>query len=433
MAEHKSIQAENRVHVKISEAGRKVKVAYIMSRFPKISETFILYEILEQERLGIPVEVYPLLREHQSVSHPEAEKMVQRAHFHPFISWPILRANWHFLRRRPVRYFKMIIEALGGTFGSLNFFFGALGILPKSVRFAYEMERQGITHVHAHFATHPTLAALIIHRLTGISFSFTVHGSDLHVDRRMLDKKVSAAAFAVTVSSFNKEIMVKACGESLRDKIHIIRCGIDSEVFVPPQPRHSNGLFRVLCVASFEEVKGHRYLVEACRLLRDQGINFVCDLVGEGPVRRQIEQQIADTELSEKVIVHGSRPRQQVAAMFRNADVKVLPSVPTRNGKREGIPVVLMEAMASGLPVVSSKLSGIPELVEDGRSGILVMPRDVEGLARTLQKLSNDADLRHQMGRVGREKVLREFNLRTNAAALAKLIRSVKPRQNGRS
>ena len=433
MAEHESIQAENMGHEKISENGQKVKVAYIMSRFPKISETFILYEILEQERLGIPVEVYPLLREHQPVSHPEAEKMVQRAHFHPFISGPILRANWHFLRRRPVRYFKMIAEALGGTFGSLNFFFGALGILPKSVRFAYEMERQGITHVHAHFATHPALAALIIHWLTGIPFSFTVHGSDLHVDRRMLDKKVAAAAFAVTVSSFNKEIMVKACGESLRDKIHIVRCGIDSEVFAPPQRRDSNGVFRMLCVASFEEVKGHRYLVEACQLLRDRGINFVCDLVGEGPVRRQIEQQIADAGLGEKVIVHGSRPRQQVAAMLRNADVKVLPSVPTRNGKREGLPVVLMEAMASGLPVVSSKLSGIPELVDDGRAGILAMPRDVEGLAHALQKLSSDAELRQQMGRAGREKVLREFNLRTNAAVLAKLIRSVKGRQNGRS
>ncbi|MGH7457228.1 MAG: colanic acid biosynthesis glycosyltransferase WcaL, partial [bacterium] len=192
--------------------GRATKVAYIMSRFPKITETFILYEMLEQERLGMLIEIYPLLREHQPVIHPEVEALVKRAHFHPFCSMPILRANWHFIRHRPAAYFKMLVEVLRGTFGSANFFFGALGILPKAVRFAYEMQQQGIAHVHAHFATHPAVAALIVHRLTGIPFSFTAHGSDLHVERRMLDKKVAAAAFAVTVSSYNKEVMVDECG-----------------------------------------------------------------------------------------------------------------------------------------------------------------------------------------------------------------------------
>jgi glycosyltransferase involved in cell wall biosynthesis len=402
--------------------GNSVKVAYMMSRFPKISETFILYEMLEQERQGISVELYPLLRENQAVAHPEAEKMMTRAHFHPFLSWPIVKANWHYLRHRPSAYFKMMAEVLGGTFGSANFFVGAIGILPKSVRFAYEMEKQGITHVHAHFATHPAVAGLIIQRLTGIPFSFVAHGSDLHVRRRMLDKKVEAAAFVVAISSYNKEIIVEECKGRFRDKVHVIHCGIDPDVFMPRDEKDAGGPFRILCVASFEEVKGHKYLVEACRLLHERGVNFICHLVGDGPVRSQVEAQITRANLEDRIIVHGPLKRPQVVELMQRADVKALPSVPTKSGKREGIPVVLMEAMASGLPVVSSQLSGIPELVEDGRSGFLLPPRDATGLAEALQKLHDDPELRFNMGRTGREKVLREFNLRVNAAELAKLF-----------
>jgi glycosyltransferase involved in cell wall biosynthesis len=408
-----------------------MKIAYMMSRFPKISETFILYEILEQERLGNAVEVYPLLRERQPVTHPEAVKMTERAHFHPFISLPIIFANLYFLLRHPVKYLKTLFEVLSGTLGSANFFLGAVTYWPKSVRFAYEMQRQGIEHVHAHFCNHPALAALIIHRLTGIPFSFTVHGSDLHKDKRMLDKKVAASAFAVTISNFNKGEMLKACGDGLRDKIHIIRCGIDSEVFLPAEQKNGKAPFRIICVASYEEVKGHKYLVEACRLLRERGIDFVCDLIGDGPVRGQVAKQIAVANLQDKVIIHGSRKRQEVADMVRAADVKVLASVPTAEGKREGIPVVIMEAMASGLPVISSQLSGIPELVDNGRTGILVAPGDAEALAEALQKLYENPALCYSMGQAGREKVLREFNMKINVAALANLFAHRAAHANG--
>ncbi|MDZ7267833.1 MAG: glycosyltransferase [candidate division KSB1 bacterium] len=406
--------------IKAPPAG--IKLAYIMSRFPKISETFILYEMLEQERLGIPVEIYPLLREHQPVVHPEAVALTRRAHFQPFLSTPILQAHWHFLRSHPAVYLRTVVEALRGTWGSLNFFVGALGILPKSVRFAYEMQQQGITHIHAHFANHPALAAMIIHRLTGIPFSFTAHGSDLHKDRRMLDQKVAAAAFAVTISAFNKEVMVAACGEAARRKIHLIPCGIDPAVFHPPAAEPADKTLRLLCVASLEEVKGHRFLIEACRRLSLAGVDLVCDLVGDGPQRQAIEQQIAAGGLSDRILLHGSRPRREVAQRLQTAQVKVLASVPTKSGKREGVPVVLMEAMASGLPVVASRLSGIPELVEHGRTGLLVDPGDVDGLVQALQQLHADPELRRRLGQAGREKVLAHFNLHRNTERLAHLI-----------
>jgi glycosyltransferase involved in cell wall biosynthesis len=393
-----------------------------MSRFPKITETFILYEMIEHESQGIAIELYPLLRERQPVSHPEVEKFIHRAHFLPFISWPILRANFHYMMRRPRAYFRMLAEVLGGTFGSANFLFGALGVLPKSVRFAYEMERSGVNHVHAHFATHPAVAALIIHRLAGIPYSFTAHGSDVHVERRMLEQKIRAAAFVVSISSYNKNLMIEECHSPVRDKIHVIHCGVDPDFFSPREKRLESRPVQILCVASFEAVKGHEYLVSACRLLKKQGVYFKCHFVGDGPIRDQVEAQIREAGLNDRIIIHGPLPRTEVIKLLEACDIFALPSVLTKNGKREGIPVVIMEAMACGVPVVSSQLSGIPELVDHDVSGILVTPRDIQGLANALQRLSADEGLRERMGVAGREKVLREFNLRSNAAQLGKLF-----------
>jgi glycosyltransferase involved in cell wall biosynthesis len=403
---------------------RPAKIAYLMSRFPKISETFILFEILEMERLGFEVEVYPLLRERQPVAHPEAMRMTGRAHFLPFLSRRIVSANLQLFRRHPSRYLRTLFGLLRGAWKNKNFFVGVLAYWPKAVAFARSMQEHGIKHMHAHFCNHPAMVALAIHRLTGIPFSFTAHGSDLHKDRTLLDQKVAAAAFAVTVSEFNRDVMFSACDEKLHEKIHVIRCGIDPEVFSPAQKNGRPGALRIVCVASYEEVKGHKYLVEACGRLRDRGIDFICDLIGEGPLRPEVTHQITRMGLQDKIIMHGSKPRLEVARMMTAAHVKVLASVPTREGKREGVPVVLMEAMACGLPVISSRLSGIPELVEDGRTGILLPPGDSEALALALQKLVADPELRFKMGRAGREKVLREYNLRLSVKQLAQSILS---------
>jgi glycosyltransferase involved in cell wall biosynthesis len=400
------------------------KVGYVMSRFPKLTETFVLYEILALQKSGVEVQIYPLIRERQTVSHPEIEKVLPRVRFLPFLSLSIIRAQLHFLRRKPAEYLRALWDVLRGTWGSANFFLGALGIFPKVARIAYEAQKGGIAHVHCHFASHPALAGVIIHRLTGIPFSFTAHGSDLHVERRFLDTKVRESAFVVTVSDYNKELIVRECGEETREKIHVIHCGVDPEVFQARPHRMKQGPPRLLCVASFEEVKGHAYLIKACELLHSRGTKFVCDFVGDGPLRRPVERQIREANLEGVIRLHGPRSRPEIARFMAKADVMVLPSVPTRNGKREGVPVVLMEAMASRLPVVSSDLSGIPELVDKGRTGLLTAPRDVSALADALQTLIQDAELRSQMGLLGREKVLKAFDLYRNAGMLLKLFRS---------
>ena len=405
------------------EGGRKV--AYIMSRFPNLTETFVLYEMLELERQGVAVSVYPLLRTRQRVVHPEAESIVRRARYHPFLSLPIIRANCRFLRRRWRAYLGVLAEILRGTWGSANFFIGAIGIFPKAVRFAQEMVEEGVTHVHAHFSNHPAVAALIVHRLTGIPFSFTGHGHDLHVERRMLGEKIEAAEFAVMISRYNRELVLEDCRGVRAEKIHIIHCGVDTEFFSPGNRTRTGGPFSIACVGSFIEVKGHRYLIEACRLMKGQGRRLRCHLIGDGPGRRRIARQVAEAGLLEEVVLHGALPRPRVAQLMAEADVIVQPSVPVRRGSREGIPVSLMEGMASGLPAVASRISGIPELVEDGSTGLLVPPGDAPSLAGALQRLAESPDLRREMGRAGRLRVEEHFDLRKNVARLAGLIEAV--------
>ncbi len=406
-----------------AEAHPPLKVAYVMSRFPKLSETFVLNELVTCAAQGVPVEVYPLLRERQAAGHPEVEEWVRRAHFHPFLSAAILRANAAWLREQPGAYVRLLWEVLRKTWGSPNFFVGALGIFPKTAMVARRMREQGVTHVHAHFANHPALAAFIVHRLTGIPFSFTAHGSDLHVDRRMLDTKVAASAFTVTVSEFNREVIVRECGEQVRSKVHVVHCGVDPDVFVPGRRSESRGdRFQLVCVASFEAVKGHRFLIEACGLLKARGVPFDCHLVGEGPLRADVERRVALAGLGREIHLHGGLPRPAVAALLSRADAAVLASHPTPRGKREGIPVALMEAMAAGLPVVATAISGIPELVQAGLTGFLVPSGEPVALADAFARLAADPTLRARMGSAGRARVTRLFNLRTNTLHLLELF-----------
>lgn len=399
------------------------RVAYIMSRFPKLTETFVLYEILALERLGIHVDIYPLLRGREAVRHPDADRLAPRVRHQRLLSLAIVGANLACLARHPVTYLRTALECLAGTCGSLRFLAGALAFFPKAVWFAREMQRTGVRHVHAHFAHHPALAALVVHRLSGIPFSFTAHGSDLHTDQRMLDRKIGAAAFALTISDYNRAFIRERCGEAAAARVSVVRCGVDVDAFSPRPPAARSGPFLVLCIAALREVKGHRHLIEACRRLKERGVAFDCHLIGDGPLRGDLEERVAAADLGAHVALHGALARGDVLDWLARADVLVAPSIMDARGRREGIPVACMEAMASGLPVVASRISGIPELVEDGRTGLLFPPGDADALANVLAGLSRDEPLRRRLGGAGRAKVLAEYSLRTNAARLAGMMR----------
>jgi glycosyltransferase involved in cell wall biosynthesis len=395
-------------------------VGYVMSRFPKLTETFILAELEAMDRAGVRVELHPLLRQTGEPVQPAAARWVERAHYLPFVSIPIVRSQLHFLRDRRLRrrYLRALLDLLKGTWRSPNFLLGGIGIFPKVVHTALAMVDEGVEHVHCHFANHPALAGWLIHRLVGIPYSFTAHGSDLHVDRTMLPTKVDEAAFVVTISGDNRDVIEQTAGSRAAGKVQVIHCGVDPAAF-QPGTRDTEGPLRIVAVGTLHEVKGQTYLVEACRRLAERGVDFTCRFIGEGPDRDALAALIERHGLGGRVRLVGRMTSDGVAAELAVADVLVAPSVPTRGGKREGIPVVLMEAMATGLPVVASRLSGIPELVTDGVDGLLVQPGDAAALADALARLADDRPLRERLGAAGRETVLRDFDVDRNAAALA--------------
>jgi glycosyltransferase involved in cell wall biosynthesis len=410
----------------------RLRVAYVMSRFPKLSETFVLGEILAVEEHGVEVEVFPLLRERAGVVHPEAETLCERARFHPFVSVPILRSQLHFLRRDPGAYVRTLRDLLRGTWGSANFFVGALGIFPKVVHAARLMQAGGVAHVHCHFSSHPAVAGFVIRRLTGIPYSFTAHGSDLHVDRHMLREKVDEAAFVVAISEFNRNVILRECGEEAAGKVVVVHCGVDTQLFRQRETAPPDRPFTVICVGTLHEVKGQAHLIEACRLLAEDGVDVACILVGEGEDRSLLERRIAEAGLEGRVTLAGNLTRAEVADVLRSVHVLVAPSVATKRGKREGIPVALMEAMSGGVPVVASHLSGIPELVEHESTGLLVPPGDSTALAGALRRLHDDRALRERLALAGRKKVEREFDVRANAAELVRRFQT-RAQRSGRT
>jgi len=402
------------------------RVAYMMSRFPKITETFILYEMLAAEKVGICVEVFPLRREKTKKMHPEAAAYVKRAHFLPLLSYEILRDNLKMLFQRPGLWLSTVCTLVRSNLGCGRFLLGALAAFPKCVSIARRMQKAEIDHIHAHFASHPAAAAWIIHQFSGIPYSFVAHGSDLHRDQHMLTEKVHDAEFVVAISQYNRRIILDTAGDQYSHKVKVIHCGVNPNDFrsdrFPQSADYQSVPLKVFCIGTLHEVKGQIYLIEAVQMAKSRGIAMTLHLVGNGPDQQMLEQQVVAAGLTDSVIFEGRRDRHEVIALLQTADILVTPSVPTADGRREGIPVVLMEAMASGVPVISTRLSGIPELVEHEVSGLLTEPRDVHGIANALELLCSDAALRKQFGETGRKVVQERFNLDTGVRLVVRQI-----------
>lgn len=404
-------------------AGRPAApLAWLMSRFPAVSETFILQEILHAERQGARVEIFPLVRQRDETVHPEARALVDRARYARVAEPATLAAQAWWLRRAPRRYLRAWRRALAGNLRSPKFLSRALAVVPLAARFGREMHAAGVRHQHAHWATHPALAALVVHELTGIPYSFTAHAHDIQVDRTMLDQKLADARFIVTISEFNRRFLERRYGSIVHGKLHVIRCGIDLDRFPerPPPPR--GPALRVLCVAGLRDYKGHTHLIRAVALLRDRGVDVRLELIGDGPLADELHAQCARDGVADRVDFRGALPGDEVARAMESADAFALPSIITANGKMEGLPVALMEAMARGMPVVASALSAIPELVEDDVTGLLVPPGDPAALADALQRLDADPALAGRLGAAGSARARAQHDIVANTARLLALI-----------
>ncbi|HEX9050134.1 MAG TPA: glycosyltransferase, partial [Anaeromyxobacter sp.] len=367
-------------------------VAYVVSRFPAITETFVLEEIRDLRARGVEVEVFPLFGASGGEVHAAWRALAPHTHYHAALSWELLAAQAHWARRRPGAYLRAWWDALRATAPSRKLLVRAPIVIAKAALVARRIEALGVRHVHAHFATHPALAAWVVHALAGTPYSFTAHAHDLYVDTAMLREKVAGARFVVTISEFNRAFLERLCGPDAARKLHVVRCGVDLSEF-EPRARRAPDVPTFVCVASLRPYKGHAVLLDACRLLRDRGVRARVLLVGDGELRRRLAARVASDGLAGTVELLGARPHEEIPALLAGATAMVLPSVRARDGQMEGIPVALMEAMAAGVPVIATRLSGIPELVEDGASGLLVPERDAAALAGAMARLAGDPAL----------------------------------------
>ena len=292
------------------------------------------------------------------------------------------------------------------------------------------MRRAGLRHIHAHFTSPAADVALRVAALgggtqNGWTWSFSAHGSDIQeTDQRLLAEKVRRAARVVCVSDFGRSQVLTLVEERHWPKVMVVRCGLEPRAYVPRLERDDRSRpLQLLTVGRMVRLKGHAVLLEAVALLRDRGVPVNLTIVGDGPLRRELEDTVRRHELTTMVTFVGFVGQDEISAYYDQADVFCLPSL------REGLPVVLLEAMAGGLPVVASGIMGIPELVEPMRNGLLVPPARSDLLADAIARLADDEAERRRLGERGRQKVLTEYDLGRSAERLRAIFSEIEGAQ----
>ncbi len=397
------------------------EIAYMLKRYPRLSETFILHEMLALEALGLRLRVYSQLDPAEDVIHPDIQRLKAPVTYLPQITpgglAQMLGAHLRLFRRSPRRYLRTFsrVVARKDAFASLKHFIrgGWLG---------RELEVAGVTHLHAHFAHGPAATAQYVHQLYGIPFSFTGHAKDIFTTpQEHIAERLREASFAVTCTRFNQRYLASLVDPATADRIQCLYHGVDQTRFhpyptLPPTtpPPAEGATPIILAVGRLVEKKGFPYLIQACALLKSRGVAFHCIIVGTGPMRNIVRTLIAQAGLGDAVELHPACTQEALVELYRQATVVTLPSIQLDNGDRDGIPNVLVEAMAMGLPVVSTTISGIGELVEHQHNGMLVRSRYAEALAEALATVLGDAPLRQRLGQAAQATIARHFDLMAN-------------------
>lgn len=430
-------------------------IAFLFPAFPVLHQTFVLWEVLALRRAGIDIALYSIKQPSTATQQPEGEALRTEVHYLPSpFSGAVLRANLTMLARAPGAYlgayvrlcrewwrdrrageewtnrnvsdrapdrFRTLRERLEGAFNRspLLYLLKSLWLVPHAAYLGLELERRGITRLHAHWASYPATLALVVHWLFGIRFSFTAHAYDIYLVPRLLGVKVREAQFAVTCGRVNATYLNGLA--STRDRVIVNYHGVDLKRFPPRTAMPVGDMPTILTCGRLEPYKGHHVLLEACALLSRP---VRCVLVGEGPQRARLEEHARELGIADRVEFTGPLPQRELAQRYAQAELFVLASVILeRSGKRDVIPNVLAEAMAMEVPVVASDVSGVSELVADGESGRLVPGNDARALARVIEELLSDPEQRQRLALGGHAKVAAVFDRDKNIQDLIPLFR----------
>ena len=390
-------------------------VVYLISQYPTISHTFILEEISGLRRLGLSIQVASILGPDRSPEHLSTkEKKEHQSTFYVRSVGLAVTFNAHVrtLLRRPVPYIRGMIRAIQLSHWNLLVALRHMRFFSEAIVVGDWMLKKGVTRLHTHFAS---TVALFARYVFPIEMSATIHGSDEFKDGVgfLLREKVHAADFIVAISFYGKGQLMRYSHHSDWHKLRMVRLGVNTSEFkVAADAVSSRRPYTLICVGRLASPKAHLILIEACAALKREGRDVQLSLVGDGPDRAYLEEAARVNGVAEAVIFHGSVRHDLVREHYQKADAFVLASF------AEGVPVVLMEAMAMQVPCIATGITGIPELIRDQVEGLLVPPADPESLKGAIRRLMDDGSLSRRLAVAGREKVLKLYDLERNVADL---------------
>jgi len=394
------------------------KVAFILSQFPETHETFILREFIGLDQQNLNFEIYSLKKCRDKIIHPQAEPFLDRTHYACVFS---LLSVFCWLFNNPLGFCRSYWFCFAENIMRPIDFMKSQSVFFRSLHIARVMKRHRISHIHAHWATMPTTAAEIVSKLLNVPFSFTAHAWDIYLNRGSLKAKVRDAQFVITCTQFNKNYLEQLVSDYQAADIHLNYHGIDIADFAPRKKAPSDGNV-ILAIGRLVEQKGFEYLIKACFQLKNKQIPFRCVIVGDGPLRGELENLARSLGIGEELQMRGTVTQKEIKELSERATVFAAPSVIAKNGDRDGIPNVVIEAMARGVPVVATEVSGIPEVIIDQKTGILVPPHDEIAIAKAFERLFLDQALCAQLARNARCRIEANFDMEKTAVQLRKLF-----------
>lgn len=389
------------------------RIAYVVKRYPRFSETFIVNEILQHEAAGVDMEIFAL--------RPSVD-----THFQNIISE--VRAPVNYLPTGSVksRVFWQRCHKLAAEFPNLwdtlsNAELATVDEAYQAIELAVAARAKNVSHLHAHFATSAATVSRLAAKIAGIEYSVTMHAKDIFhesVVQNDLQQKIADARFVVTVSDFNKQFLTSNFGHA--EKIHRIYNGLDLELF--EFQKKSKNTRSIISVGRLVPKKGFRYLIDACKILRDQGVDFRCEIIGTGELEDELQDQIRRLEIGHQVQLTGPKPQNIIREKIRDATVFAAPCVIGDDGNRDGLPTVITESLAIGTPCISTDVTGIPEIVRHEETGIIVAQQNARELADELRRLLGDSGLCRTLAENSRQLIEQEFNAVQNVAQIRELI-----------
>jgi colanic acid/amylovoran biosynthesis glycosyltransferase len=390
---------------------KELHIGYIIEPYA----SFVVNEILALRQQGAQVTVFNSFRTFEQ-QEPSAEALRLESNYFPPAYQGVVGNNLKTLGSKPLSYVKAASFMVRHNLSRR--------LLVLSAHYARLVRALQIDHLHATFGTTPTTIAMLTSWLSGVPYSFTCHAYDIFVPNPLLEIKLQHARFMTTISQFNKQFIAEHYSKTDSRKIEVVYLGVaPGQWRARSEPVEPKQVPIVICVARLDTFKGHIYLIRACQLLKQRGVSFKCLVIGDGYLRSTIEAEIARLNLNDTIEMKGALTAGEVQKHLAQSDVFVLPAIVDDHGKRDGIPVALMEAMAMGIPVISTDVSGIPELIENRHSGLLVPEKDVNALADAIETSLQDEELRKTISIAARNRIEESFDLQRSAAQMLRLFK----------